>query len=665
MYLDNYFEFINIPQIYEDADLMTFHTKIGVGVDKFYSKWFNNVLDTGNKEILSDNLLMYFDGIKRHIKYKKIFVYLINTLNYVCSQIKKKNILIEYNDNYFNNIKLLTKEIVNLLTIFYKNQFWNMIISLIEIFDFSLYNNEDVNNDISNAKNTNNTNNLTQLLIYLLKYHIQENFNFTLDKSNFIVDSANRCVMSLHKFGSITLNGLNKTGFLNSNLSIVDNFNTLKNELENQNKESDIVLFFWYCNISKYLSNENTSFNNEISELIKIISDYIPDSNKQILLQSLVTLITFIDHYFVNSIEIKKLSIIIEKLIPFFTEFYNIINKKVLSLIYYNKSSSTWEMNNFNTILDLLKKFFLLIMKHEPKLLSLKYTISKSLITIIDDYTAQFSDKFSKSDLKKQINNISLDEVPFCLGLSLSLQMCKFLEFIFQALIHVNKDLFSNFKDNIMSVSRIESVLDYLQLLNSLKNPSSNEYKIKYDIINYSIKIKSIIASQISSVWSDLSSKEKDLYKNIISLLISDYYSNIDNLENFNDDDYLYYIFNLVKFTLINSEDSIDNLILFIQKYQIVGLKTINEKRENINCLNVNTFLDSILSLEVFIKFKNNKLYIKVIGNLISDIIKINERNTWLILRLATDMLMNIVDNYQMVEGIEDIIISLTDVKVI
>jgi hypothetical protein len=132
----------------------------------------------------------------------------------------------------------------------------------------------------------------------------------------------------------------------------------------------------------------------------------------------------------------------------------------------------------------------------------------------------------------------------------------------------------------------------------------------------------------------------------------------IDYLETSNEND-VYYVYKIIGIYIQFYLKSID--INFFKNYVKMGFKTLTEKRENLNYLNTATFLNSFIN-EIVVG--NYKQIIPIICDCFKTIYDLNEKRTWLIIKISCDLLLNVLEKCPSeMKSFSNIILDLVECK--
>ena len=114
---------LNNPLFYPENEAISYHAKIGIIVENFFAFWLGRSLNSNLLQFES-NISHYLKGIVRYIKFKRIFVYLMNSLNKVFSNCKLKYKMVsDIPHSLFNLIETNIKY----LSIYQKQKSWETI----------------------------------------------------------------------------------------------------------------------------------------------------------------------------------------------------------------------------------------------------------------------------------------------------------------------------------------------------------------------------------------------------------------------------------------------------------------------------------------------------------------------------------------------------------
>jgi hypothetical protein len=133
------------------------------------------------------------------------------------------------------------------------------------------------------------------------------------------------------------------------------------------------------------------------------------------------------------------------------------------------------------------------------------------------------------------------------------------------------------------------------------------------------------------------------------------------------------YIFDLISFEIniildhsANYEENSyeECLNTYLTNLKKVGLNLIIDKRENLNYINVKSYLKIFLKKKLlsFAEYKSN-----VLSELISTITDLNDKRTWLLIKVLIEELVNLIQNEGLtlaaLKGLEPNIIDLSEAK--
>ncbi len=251
-YLTNDFmQIINSNLLYPENEINSYHSKIGLILEKFYTNYINI-----NFFILYD----YLNGIGKYITNRKVSTYLINSIGNV---IKNKEIidLIDENNLFISYIEKIIDKHINFFSSYYiKFKYWNIFSEFILKTELNNYNNENfkltynkiyfeiINYMLNSNKDT--------LCIDYLYFGIEDNY-IKNELFNKVLLKIKNFMKENYKIDNIN----NKKSFITEN-----NLEAIPNEIIN-------IIFYSICD------------NNIINEFIenninKIFSDYIPKEIK-------------------------------------------------------------------------------------------------------------------------------------------------------------------------------------------------------------------------------------------------------------------------------------------------------------------------------------------------------------------------------------------------
>jgi len=240
-------------------------------------------------------------------------------------------------------------------------------------------------------------------------------------------------------------------------------------------------------------------------------------------------------------------------------------------------------------------------------------------------------------------------------------------------------NLFMNFIKNIYHFDfkknfEENQIIDfYSQDYNFNKGTNSNEELI---LKQYSdnLSIDYLIKNYNKEKRCEQIRQEKLNYPNV-KLNFSFNSNYMDNLFEYLEkcsEDIISYIFDLISFeinTILNNsiynEIDIENQIIpNLKNLQKIGINLLVNNKENLNYINVKSFIKMFMKKEFFESY-NFKLII--INDLISTITKLNEKRTWLLIKVLVEEFIHLIINenlsLKILKGLETNLMDLSEAK--
>ena len=431
-YLTNDFmQIINSNLLYPENEINSYHSKIGLILEKFYTNYINL-----NFFILYD----YINGIGKYITNRKVSTYLINSIGNVIKT-KEKIDIIDENNLFISYIEKIIDKHINFFSSYYiKNKYWN-------IFSEFILKTEINNNNNENLKSIYN-----KIYFEIIKYMLNSNKDtLSIDylyfgiEDNYIKNELyNKVILKIKNFMKINykINNINnKKIFISEN-----NLETIPNEIIN-------IIFYSICD------------NNIINEFIenninKIFSDYVPKEIKLDILNDLNIILEL------NQIFNFQLNNNIEEL------FENIY----LNLKKYLNNPESFDINSFELYEILLFNYIKIFKKgindiaFNELILNKELNINKFSFKFIKMYLFNFLTciHFNLFDLNSIKNNKNIQNN---------------LNMIFNFLIINKKEL--NDLDLLLYIKNITLCLigmNYINLKYEINNNNINEIYYYFDL---------------------------------------------------------------------------------------------------------------------------------------------------------------------------------------
>lgn len=242
---DDFLGMINNPLLYPENDLITYHSKMGLIIEKFITKYLNC-----NFELLSN----FITGISKYISNRKIFVYLMKSLCDVL--LNNQNVKIKNDEQIIDSLCKIIDLQMKTFSYYNKNSYWRTICEIFQRINLS-------SNFFANINKIYN-----ELLFYVINYnkdllsvdYLYFGENDFINKKLFI--DALKKVVDLYKDRYKYSN--NKNEFIAQN-----NFESTPAEIINSIYNSLSVLY-----------NPNNAIEYINSNIDKLFSSYLPPENK-------------------------------------------------------------------------------------------------------------------------------------------------------------------------------------------------------------------------------------------------------------------------------------------------------------------------------------------------------------------------------------------------
>lgn len=706
---------LNNPLFYPENESISYHAKIGISIENFYSFWLGrnlintkeHILSIGINNSFSENLSKFLKAIVEHIKISRILVYLINAINKIFSNQNiqnQENIEEKYkfymNNNILESLVNLLDRNLKYLSIYQKQKSWETIDLILRRSNLNLLSSEDPKN-YSDLSHIVNSGYLLKIFYYFIQvFLVKENSNYMSIEGINLMDNKNFGKFSeLVKFFKIIFSQyinleLHRLGDIEDLLKFFQNNNRcLKIINENFNKSEELVLMlFWFLIIS---NNQNEKYREIYKYFLenafnKLTSYYVSEENKILVLNNLSVIIKLLDIFYIklnrsmdesiintnfsednrnslSSFYLLKLSQFSEFLMEFnsnnLTDFLNLLYKSSLKNI-TNQTEMTINLDMSNIFF--IKNYKILdeisIKSIELSLKVKKNIVISKLNNINEKIISSLNDTFNLSQYELHENEIKI--FFYITSLLKDLQMKLVLTLHYQPEIY--REYFSNtknLKEYFTSLKKLSCFMNQTEIIFE-KNPklmkeisgSGKEFNFYNQVLFNIIKIKTLILMQL---------QEKQFFKeNDNNILIANIFNNnpceysyriFEFLEKSNEEN-IFFIFKLISLYLNFYSVQTHSLSIsedFLNLYVKFGLKTLTEKRENLNYINIRTFLSSFINKKV-VK-SDPQLLIAIISNCFNILFDLNEKRTWLVLKLGSDLLFEILEDKENFIYFEDL----------
>jgi tRNA G18 (ribose-2'-O)-methylase SpoU len=690
---------LNNPLFYPENESISYHAKIGITIENFYSFWLgrnlhelqameeNNLINTNTNtnDSFSENLSKYLKAIVDYIKISRILVYLINAINKVFSKSNFENKFC-MNNNILESIVNLLDHNIKYLSIYQKQKSWETIDLILRRSNLS-----SLQKNNHNLTQIINSGFLLKIFYYFIQvFIVKENSSYMsiegvnlMDNKNFVKFSNlikffvlifSECIV-LDNLDSDDI-GILLRNFQNNNLC-------LKIISENFNKNEELIsTLFWFLLIANHQNEKcREIYKNFLDNAFnKLTSYYVSEDVKVLIMNNLSIMIKLLDIFYIKlnkcnsnenneynmynftSFHLNELSNFSEALVEFnsknLTDNLNLLNKS--SNLNNNISITVDESNfffikNYKILDEISQKSYELSLKVKQNLLlsKLNNINEKILISSIDTFNlSEYVLDENKIKIFFYVTSL-LKDLQIKLTLTLHHQPKVYREYFNNA---------KNLDEYFNTISLLSQFMNHTEILFE-KNPkwmkeNSGSAKEFYNQVLFNIiKIKTLILMQLKDT-------EKEI--NIINLIDiifnnspSDYsYRIFEFLEKSNEEN-IFFIFKLISLYLHFYSDK--NLLNedFLNLYVKFGLKTLTEKRENLNYINTKTFLSSFINKKV-VK-SNPQLFIPIISNCLNTLFDLNEKRTWLVLKLGSDLFFEILEEKENFIFVEDLIPNILD----
>jgi tRNA G18 (ribose-2'-O)-methylase SpoU len=620
---------INNSIFHPENENMSYHTKLGLIAENFFTEWFMKCKE------LEDNLTQYLGGIANYISFKRVLVYILNVFSRV---FKDSKISVVMNRQCYDLINEIVETKIKYLSVYQRIKAWESILALVLR-----------TNDESHIGSARLFTSFLDLIIF--KY-----------LNNLIsIESVNLLDMSI-VYNSNTL-----TKYLIRNIKFPNNEELQPNcddylKLYNGfikeftfNDDSCVVYFIFTILLSERREEYLVLFK---SGLDRLNSPYMNEATRTELLRHLRTFVIF-NNFFLgyedptivgyHNVLFSSLNLLTDNLVEVLNTNYRIIieSNKLLETTSYIKPSCEKYCNK-----------------------ELNIAIFTTLLRFCDIVTLQINIFFNEYNTISELKSFETFETQFVdrnkiFSYDSLLENIFIYSFKILCVIYYKRETFMIY----FSTTFCDSSCKLLKELNNLeayldkhsKDFLTDSYKIPFSsCLNNILKIKTII---LTYFYTNISVLHEDFMKALVYMTagvseaddsgLNNYLLKVvDFLDKSNEDD-MYYIYrqlNIIKH--ISPTINIDTI------YFKSGLRSITEKRENLKYINLTTFLEFFINK---FNLENNKELIIQIFTILCDL---NNKRTWLILKIAVDMYIGIIgDNPDLLNGLEDVIVLLAECK--
>jgi tRNA G18 (ribose-2'-O)-methylase SpoU len=621
---------LNNSIFYPENENITYHTKLGLIIEDFFTNWFRNCKD------LDRNIYLFLKGIYDFITFKKIKIYLLNAIGNV---FKNSDLRLKPDEKLFEIVNLNVEQNLQYISIYQMIRAWENILSLVL-----------ATSDVCQIGSKRFLGNFLNFFIFKYLNNIICLEGLNLLDLTLIYKSP---VIVAYIVKMIELVRLEN---INPNFEAFDNFLTiyrgykiqLGQELTN---ETSVALFWFYAIFSESGADYIQLFKNN---LLKLDSPYMDKETKdQLKLHfcKLSTLLIFLLDFNNESLAVYKtgieryIHILTDVIVELMNESFKNLNN--IDCCFVNTKPVTEE-----TVGNTNKIAFAVFTKFCDK-------ETKALNTVFNNYfTIPHLKAFNEFERLSNSNDLIT-------------MLDAFLENVFSCAfelllaLYFDKELFvksfnATFCDTTCKlIERCGKLETFLETNEKLF--ITDEFKAYYfNCLASLVKIKTILFTYF---YSNLTELQED-FQNILVYAIANSnendYNNLNTyliklvyfLEKSNDDDmfYVYRLLNMIK--MLHPKTEID------KEYFDIGLRSITEKRENLKYLNVITFLEFFINKNTLLLNKD------LVNEVFQTLIELNEKRTWLMLKIAIELLIGAMNvNPELITGLEDVIILLAEAR--
>lgn len=648
---------LNNPLFYPENESISYHAKVGIIAENLFTNWLINC--SNNNERFEKNLDLLLRGIANDITFRRVFIYLFNSVK---RSVIETNLKFRITNDVICSLNNILTKIIRYLSIFNKNKSWETIclvfcnsnynydsyinnnVELIKLFDSFIdfyvvkeiksYINFEGISLIDTSYTTQNEKMITNFIKLFIDLGLYQNFIELYSKDLNI------------KFEDLL------SLFQQSNLKLVDlNCFDIKNNIK----------LFWFVLVTYESSNNNTDnsarteiFSSLFNERKRLFSYYIKDDYKQLILLNNEIFLKYLK-ILRGKIKLQEINQYLSDLYLDISEYFYDMFEKIINNLFNDNvvipDDYKFIINNYRNYENILKE----IIDYFSESQFNNKEILKNIFTISDKISSKLVIQTDYSLFLFKLSNDKIVLINF---------ITNFLKHnLFEILVISN----NNYKyDNKTFGFNVISFINFIE--NQFEKEKSiwlkeNEIKLYYsNTLNNVIKIKTLILKTFD--YND--NLVMDLSKEILLKTDDNYLDRvIQFLEKSNSED-LYYIFEFVGFYLkqsTNIEENSEYIMLinddFVLKYINTGIKILIDNRDMLTYLNTRKFLESFIDKNIMNKYLRNNL-----SKVFNKIYDLNEKRTWLLLKLSTDLFLNILnEDISFISGNENVILDLAESK--
>ncbi len=533
------------------------------------------------------------------------------------------------NENVVSSLCKIIEGNIKTVTVYHKNVCWKALIGILGTCTKSKQNYEK--------------------LPHLLNLILENTFNETINLKymNFDSQSKNYFILFENWFEKEQLN-LNEGKYS----SFIEMVKFEENQVFNHECNLNFLWFKIFYSLFRHKHDDSIiTFKLFRDDLVKVFNPYMSIDQKKEILLNLKVITQFLNYLFLNSImDYSNLRMIIEPLnssinevlIYLFNECLTDFNKLLTG--HQETTTNLEKVCIIREMFNCLEEYILFISRFN--LIEFDSTIGKSICK----YLSQISElNFHKIQI---IDLFTLD------------RLIQYLQFNLNC--YLNLKIFNQFSSKFINFSEYENQLSFEYLLGFLKNVLFNQdnlEKVEKSLqIEKTIKVYNNIIVNLTKTFSFLSKiKPQILFDQ--SYLCVDFIT--DNLEKMNEGDLKYifiYVQNYMQH-LLNNSNIID--YDFINNYIERSIHVLNEKKENISFLNVNSFLQGFLSKKAIELFSSTSEGVEILTVLFNKMIDLNENKYHIFLRVASSMFFSfILEHPEYYMNLDEILINLSESRV-